>query len=87
MNPTITAMLRLTKVIAETHNNPVPLWRLWSAIANTQDQTFIIDSHKMVNKTLVTALVAYHPPSDLEPYNLDESTLLDQIIEDLGDSK
>lgn len=85
MNPTLRAMLRLTEAIAETHNNPLPLFRLWTAISETKDILLIRDSHKMVKNTLVSVLVAYRPSNDIEPYDLDESTLLDQIISDLGE--
>ena len=93
MSTTITAMLRLTKAIAETHNNPLPLFRLWRAIVDTNDNTLVADSHKMISKTLISIANSHHPnsmfnqPENIEPYDLDESSLLDQIIADLGDLK
>ena len=93
MNTTVIAMLRLTKAIAETHNNPLPLFRLWKAIVDTNDNTLVRDSHKTISKTLISIANSHHPnsmfnqPENIEPYDLDESTLLDQIIADLGDTK
>lgn len=93
MNPTLRAMLRLTKAIAETHNNPLPLFRLWRAIVDTNDYILVADSHKMISKTLISIAEQQSPysmfnqPELIPPYDLDESTLLDQIITDLGDTK
>lgn len=90
MNTTIIAMLRLTTALAETHDNPTPLFKLWKAISQSKNLTLIQQSHKMVGKTVVEA-IENHDRVDaalqVEPYDLDESTLLDQIIADLGETK
>ena len=91
MNTTIAAMLRLTTAIAETHDNPTPLFKLWKAISESNNRDLTVAAHKMVGKTVVDAIMNNKDRVDaalqVEPYDLDESTLLDQIIADLGDPK
>ena len=89
MNTTLNAMLRLTKNVAETHDNPMPLLKLWKAIMESKDVNLVHQSHKMVGKTLIAAVTNNRElvKSEIEPYDLNESTLLDQIISDLGDTK
>ena len=92
MNTIILASLQLVKTMAETHEEPIPLFRLWKAITDTKDVYLVEDAHKLVGTTLVDTINNLGPQSskdalDVEPYDLDESTLLDQIIADIGDTK
>jgi len=91
MNPTIKTSLRLTKAIADTHNNPIPLLRMWKAIVATDNIPFIMETHNIVNQTMITLMTTWKNSGFLdqpvEPYDLDETTLMDQIITDLGETK
>ena len=89
MNPTILYSLRLTKAIAQTHQNPLPLLRLWTAIVETYDRNLAVESHKIVGNDCLVHIIENHKElvdQPVEPYTLDDATLLDQIFADLGET-
>jgi hypothetical protein len=91
MTPMIEIAVRLTKALAETHNNPIPLFKLYNAIVATGEFPLVMEIHNFVKETMIDAVITLGNSGlldqPLEPYDLDETTLMDQIIADLGETK